>query len=71
MTFRNWKRNRVKLINMTTPLYFARIAGFVNKTKDMTNEEAERVVEDHAETFENNKDYLLRKWAEEGKKEIN
>ena len=56
---------------MTTPLYFARIAGFVNKTKDMTNEEAERVVEDHAETFENNKDYLLRKWAEEGKKEIN
>ena len=69
VTFRNWKRNRVKLVNMTTPLYFARIAGFVNKTKDMTNEEAERVVENQAETFENNKGYLLQKWAEKGKEE--
>lgn len=35
----------------------------------MSNEEAEQVVEDQAATFENNKDYLLRKWAEEVKEE--
>jgi hypothetical protein len=56
---------------MTTPLYFARIAGFVNKTKNMTNEEAEEVVEEQAEKFEGAKDYLLRKWEEEKKEEIN
>ena len=71
VTFHNWKRNRVKLINMMTPLYFARIAGFVNKTKDMTNEEAEEVVEEQAEKFENTKDYLLQKWSERGEEEIN
>ncbi|MFQ5964542.1 MAG: glycosyltransferase family 2 protein [Candidatus Scalinduaceae bacterium] len=69
VTFHNWKRNRVKLINMVTPLYFARIAGFVNKTRDMTNEEAEQVVEEQAEKFENAKDYLLKRWAEKGKEE--
>lgn len=58
-------------MNMTTPLYFARIAGFVNKTKNMTNEEAEEVVEEQAEKFEGAKDYLLRKWEEEKKEEIN
>lgn len=71
VTFRNWRRNRVKLVNMTTPLYFARIAGFVNKTRNMTNEEAEEVVEEQAEKFEGAKDYLLRKWEEEKKEEIN
>lgn len=52
-----------------TPLYFARIAGFVNRTKDMTNEEAEQVVEKQAEMFEENKDYLLKRWSEKGEEE--
>jgi hypothetical protein len=69
ITFHNWKRNRVKLINMMTPLYFARIAGFVNKTRDMTNEAAEQVVEEQAEKFENTKDYLLQRWSENGEEE--
>jgi hypothetical protein len=70
VTFRNWKRNRVKLVNMMTPLYFARIAGFITETKDMTNGEAEKVVEEQAEMFENSKDYLLQRWSEKGKEEI-
>jgi len=69
VTFHNWKRNRVKLINMMTPIYFARIAGFVNMTKDMTKEEAEQVVEEQAEKFEDTKDYLLQRWVEDGKEE--
>ncbi|ODS31819.1 MAG: hypothetical protein SCARUB_03067 [Candidatus Scalindua rubra] len=69
VTFHNWKRNRVKLVNMMTPLYFARIAGFVTKTKDMTNEEAEEIVEEQAEKFESAKEYLLQRWSEKGKEE--
>lgn len=54
---------------MMTPLYFARIAGFVTKTKDMTNEEAEEIVEEQAEKFESAKEYLLQRWSEKGKEE--
>jgi hypothetical protein len=32
----------------------------------MTNEEAEQVVEEQAEKFENAKDYLLQRWSEDG-----
>jgi len=45
-----------------TPLYFARVAPFVNNTRDMTNEEAEGVVEEQAIIFENTKDYLIQRW---------
>ncbi len=61
---------KAKLVNMMTPLYFARIAGFITETKDMTNGEAEKVVEEQAEMFENSKDYLLQRWSEKGKEEI-
>jgi hypothetical protein len=54
---------------MMTPLYFARIAGFVTETKDMTNEEAEQVVEKQAEVFEESKGYLLQRWSEKGEEE--
>ena len=62
--FHHWKGNRNLLVSLMTPLYFARVASFVNKTIDMTNEEAEEVVEDQARTFENNKDYLTQRWNE-------
>lgn len=62
--FHHWKGNRNLLVSLMTPLYFARVASFVNKTIDMTNEEAEAVVEDQAKTFENNKDYLIQRWNE-------
>ena len=45
-----------------TPLYFARVASFVNQLIEMSNSEAEKLVEEQAETFENQKDYLLKKW---------
>jgi glycosyltransferase involved in cell wall biosynthesis len=62
--FHHWKGNRNLLVSLMTPLYFARVASFVNKTIDMTNEEAEVVVEDQAKTFENTKDYLTQRWNE-------
>lgn len=62
--FHHWKGNRNLMVSLMTPLYFARVASFVNKTIDMSNEEAEEVVEDQAKTFEDSKDYLIQRWDE-------
>ena len=60
--FHHWKGNRQLLVSLMTPLYFARVASFVNHTRDMTNEEAEAVVEEQAVMFEQNKPYLIERW---------
>ena len=59
-----WNGNRSILVSLMTPLYFARIASFVNRTKEMSNAEAEAVVEEQAEVFEKMKDYLIQRWDE-------
>ena len=60
--FHHWEGNRELLVSLMTPLYFARVASFVNRTIDMTTEEAEKVVEEQAEVFEKNKAYLIERW---------
>lgn len=60
--FHHWKGNRALLVSLMTPLYFARVASFVNRTIDMSNEEAETLVEEQAEVFENMKGYLIERW---------
>jgi hypothetical protein len=61
-TFHKWSRNKVKLINMLTPLYYANLASFINRTGDMSNEEAEQVIEGYARRFEDLKPYLVKEW---------
>jgi glycosyltransferase involved in cell wall biosynthesis len=61
-TFHKWSRNKVKLINMLTPLYYANVASFINRTDTMSNEEAEQVIEEYARRFEDLKPYLVKKW---------
>jgi glycosyltransferase involved in cell wall biosynthesis len=63
--FHHWKGNRQLMVSVMTPLYFARVASFVNRTKNMSNEEAESVVEEQAEVFENSKNYLIQRWDED------
>jgi glycosyltransferase involved in cell wall biosynthesis len=63
-TYHNWKVNRVRLINLMVPLYYGRVAGFVNNTWDMSSIEAESVVEHQAEVFESMKGYLIKRWDE-------
>lgn len=62
-TFHAWSKNRYKLIELVTPLYYARVASFVRQTWDMTSAEAETVVEEQAKLFEDHKDYLLQVWG--------
>ncbi len=66
-TFHAWPRNRFKIIELVTPLYYARIADFVRTTWDMNSAEAEQVVEQQAQIFEDNKDYLLKVWVEKSR----
>ncbi|MBI3001408.1 MAG: glycosyl transferase family 2, partial [Deltaproteobacteria bacterium] len=67
-TFYHWPKNRAKLIDVISPLYHGRVASFVNQTAKMKSVEAEQVVEEQAEVFEREKDYLLKVW-ERGEKE--
>jgi glycosyltransferase involved in cell wall biosynthesis len=63
-TFHRWKRDRGKLVEIMRPLYYARVASFINRTKDMTTQEAEKLIEEQAQTFEDLKPYLLKNWNE-------
>ncbi len=66
-TYHNWSRNRKKLINILSPLYFGRTASFISETIDMNWEQAEKVIEKQAEVFEKNKKYLknrILQWKE-------
>ncbi len=68
-TFHRWPDNRRKLLEITTPLYNARVASFINESKHMNNAEAERLVEEQAQAFEDGKDYLIYIWGNNWKKE--
>ncbi len=61
-TFRSWSVNRGKLLDMLTPLYFARVASFVRESGNLSSEEAEALVEEQALLFEAQKDELVRLW---------
>ena len=63
----------MKLIELVTPLYYARVASFVRQSWDMSSQEAENLVEEQALKFEEQKDYLIKVWdkkyaAKKGKK---
>jgi hypothetical protein len=63
--YHHWKGgNRRIMVSLMTPLYYARVASFVNQTKDLNNDEAENIVEEQAQIFEEKKDYLIKRWNE-------
>jgi glycosyltransferase involved in cell wall biosynthesis len=61
-TFHAWSVNRNKLIDLVTPLYYARVASFVRQSWEMSTQEAEELVEEQAQRFEERKDYLIKMW---------
>ena len=61
-TFHAWSVNRYKLIDLMTPLYYARVASFVRQSWNMSSKEAEELVEEQALKFEEHKDYLIQVW---------
>ena len=69
-TYHLWSINRDKLLDMMTPLYFARVASFVMESWDMSSIEAETLVEEQAVKFEEQKDYLIKVWDEKSKQRL-
>ncbi|MFB0520063.1 MAG: glycosyltransferase [Desulfatiglandales bacterium] len=66
-TFHHWTHNRTQLVNLVTPLYLGRVASFINQTRDMNSSQAEEVVEEQAQVFEDYKDYLIQLWDDRDK----
>ena len=66
-TFHRWTHNRTQLVNLVTPLYLGRVASFINETKKMTSSQAEAVVEEQAQIFEEYKDHLIKIWDDKEK----
>ncbi len=56
--------DRERLLAALTPLYFGRTAGFITDTLEMTTDQAERVIDDQAQQFEDLKPYLAGRWRE-------
>lgn len=54
--------NRTQLVNLVTPLCLGRVASFINQTRNLSSSEAEGLVEEQGQTFEDNKDYLIQIW---------
>ncbi len=61
-TYHQWAANRRRLVDVMTPLYYGRVASFINETRDMDSLEAEQTVERQAEFFVEAKDFLVQVW---------
>jgi len=59
--YQTWSRNRRRLVDTITPLYFGRTAAYCEEVAEMDWEGAEGVVEAQAEEFERLKGYLKGK----------
>ena len=69
-TFHLWSVNRNKLLDVMTPLYFARVASFVGQSWEMSSQEAEDLVEEQALKIEEQKDYLIKVWDEKSTEKL-
>ena len=63
-TYHAWDQHRMRLLDLVTPLYYARVASFVRQSWDMSSAEAEELVEEQAQEFEDHKDYLIKVWGQ-------
>lgn len=60
--YQTWSRNRRRLVDIITPLYFGRVGAFCQQVADMDSNEAEEVIEKEVRDFEKLKPYLVEKF---------
>jgi hypothetical protein len=60
--YQQWQRNKRRLVDIITPLYFGRVKSYCQQVMNMTSDEAEQVVQEQAKVFEQNKSYLLKRF---------
>lgn len=61
-TYQQWQRNKRRLVDVLTPLYFGRTKSYCQQVINMSSSEAEQVVNEQAAIFEKNKPYLLKRF---------
>lgn len=61
--FHRTPRQRFKVLDTLTPLYYGRVGSLINELRDKTPEEAEAHFEQNALAFETMKDYLIGLWV--------
>ena len=61
-TFQGWRRNRRRLVDILTPLYFGRVGSYCREVDNLSTEAAEKVIQKQAKIFEKNKSYLIEKY---------
>jgi len=66
VVFNCWKGNTHKLIDLSSPLYFGKVASIANRTSELGYDEVEMVIEDNLRAFENEKVYLVDRWKAMG-----
>ena len=64
--FRATPRQRFKVLDTLTPLYYGRVASLVNELQGKTPEEAEEHFEHNALAFERMKEYMVAIWGKKG-----
>jgi hypothetical protein len=60
--YQQWQRNKRRLVDIITPLYFGRVKSYCQQVMNLTSDEAEEVVQNQARIFEENKSYLLKRF---------
>lgn len=55
------KKDEESILNLL-PFYFARVADFVEKTKDMDSVEAEKLINEQLEIFQEHKKVFVKRW---------
>jgi hypothetical protein len=66
VVFNCWKGNTHKLIDLSSPLHFGMVASVANRTVELDNEAAERVIDEILRAFINEKVYLMERWKDLG-----
>lgn len=56
-----WHRNKRRLVDILTPLYFGRTRSYCQQVMNMSTDEAEAVVQEQGKTFAKTKPYLLER----------
>ncbi|MBW2171522.1 MAG: glycosyltransferase [Deltaproteobacteria bacterium] len=68
IAYRNNEMALEQIIQAMIPFYHSRILSFVNKTTHMETRECEEYFESINRIFENEKDYLIKRWDEDQRK---
>ena len=63
VVYQLWQRNRRRLVDIITPLYYGRTKSYCEQVINMGSDEAEAVVQKQAEIFEKNKPYLMERFS--------